>query len=199
MSRFQKYLHLLPLLCLVFSFAPDPEISHNTNDDGYLVWGKRKLKWSDFQGEVPGDSEFHALTHSAISLDFQGEGVILEFNIQTIFDPQKSWKKEGVNDYILKHEQGHFDITEYHARALRKKLKTHRYKSVETIGDEVQNMFNEAYSRANQMQILYDEQTKHSIDKKKQAKWDKKIKKLLSSLNTYKNPKVKVNVSYLNN
>ena len=196
MNRFFKYTLLFVGLCLLFSFDEQP-IFLQDNDDGYVHWNERKLKWSDFQGEIPPDSKFHALTHSAISLDFEGEGVVLKFDIQTIFDPNKSWKKEGVDSYILNHEQVHFDITEYHARLLRKKLKTNRYKSIETISDEVKELFNDAFDNANNMQLKYDEETNHSINRKKQKKWDKKLKKLLNSTSAYRNPKLKVNVSYL--
>lgn len=196
MNLFLKHIFLFPGLCLLFSVSLN-DSKFLDSDDGYLTWHQRKLKWSDFQGEVPGDSEFHALTHSAISLDFQGEGTILEFKIQSIFDPKKSWKRVGVDDYVLNHEQGHFDITEYHARLLRKKLKTAKYKSFSTVSQDIQEMFNLSYTSANEMQIQYDEQTRHSIDRKKQKKWDKKIKKLLSSTSAYKNPKLRVDVRYL--
>lgn len=166
--------------------------------DSYVYWNSRKLTWDDFSGEVPENSKFSALTHSAISLDFVGEGISLKFTIETIFDQSKSWKKKGVNKYVLNHEQIHFDITEYHARLLRKDLKNHTYSSLESIGEDVRNMFEKASNAANEMQLLYDEQTNHSLNKKKQAKWNKKMKKYLSSTSTYKNPIIKVNVSYLN-
>ena len=92
---------------------------------------------------------------------------------------------------------GHFDITEYYSRVLRKKLKTTKYKSLKTISDEVKALFNESFDAANELQLKYDDETGHSLDRKKQKKWDKKIKKMLKSMDTYKNPKLKVNISYL--
>jgi hypothetical protein len=166
-------------------------------DGGTREWRDGKLQWSDFKGEVPADSKFHALTNSAISLEYEGEGNYLIFNIGTIFDSYKSWKKEGVNAYVLKHEQLHFDITEYHARLLRKKIKTHDYESVQSIEKEVKQMFDDAFDNAKEMQIKYDKDTDHSLNKKKQAKWNKKVKKLLQKTSSYKNPRIKVNVSYL--
>lgn len=191
---------LLPAVLLILmlsSFKSDVRDLAQTRDDGYIHWEDRKLKWSDFQGDVPVDSEFDALTHSIINLEFQGEGILLEFNVETLFDPKKSWKRNGVDQYILEHEQIHFDITEYHSRLLRKKLKTHKYKSFDSIESDVKQMFKEASEDANEMQLLYDEQTHHSINRKKQAKWKKKMKKLLNNTNLYKKAKLKVNISYL--
>ncbi|MBD3638661.1 MAG: DUF922 domain-containing protein, partial [Crocinitomicaceae bacterium] len=158
MNLIGRYFLLLLSVITLVSFV---QVGENflQNNDNYVHWGERDLKWSDFQGPVPDDSKFHALTHSAISLDFQSDGVILEFKIESVFDPSKSWKKEGVNSYILKHEQLHFDITEYHARLLRKEIKTTKYTSFNTIETQIRNMFNETYNEANQMQIDYDKET----------------------------------------
>lgn len=166
-------------------------------EDALLDWRTKKLSWNDFQGDVPDDSEFAAITHSAISLDFEGEGVTLRFDIKAYFNQNKSWKKRNVNTYILNHEQLHFDITEYHARLLRRDLKNFRYQSFETVEQDVLDMFNAASDAANKMQLLYDDQTNHSLDKKKQKKWDKKMKKLLKQTSSYSNPIIKVNISYL--
>lgn len=192
-----KHIQLLVGLLFVFAFTSEPKTVLSQNDGGYVYWGSRQLEWTDFQGNIPSDSKFDALTHSIISMDFQGEGVILEFEILSIFDPTKSWKKEGVDNYILKHEQGHFDITEYYARVLRKKLKTTKYKSIETIGDEVRSLFNESFDSANKLQVKYDKETGHSVNRRKQKKWNRKIRRMLKSTNAYRNTKLKVNISYL--
>lgn len=168
-----------------------------TQDDQYILWGSRDLAWSDFQGAIPTNSKFDALTNSAINLVYDGENASLRFNIETIFDLQGSWKKANVNNYVLAHEQLHFDITEYHSRVLRKKLKAYRFKSFATIEGDVKKMFNQAFTNANKMQVKYDKDTNHSINKKKQAKWEKKVKKLLKSLKAYKNTKFQINISYL--
>lgn len=162
-----------------------------------INWADGKLKWTDFSGPIPSSSKFDALTHSTISLDFEGQNIILNFDIKSQFNPSKSWKKEGVDAYILKHEQGHFDITEYYARVLRKNLKTYKYKSFATIAPDVQRMFNEASKAANEMQVKYDADTNHSINRKKQAKWNKKIQKLLSKTSSYKKTNFKVSIAYV--
>lgn len=162
-----------------------------------IKWAEGKLGWEDFAGAIPSDSKFDALTYSAISLDFEGQNIILNFNIETLFYPEKSWKKAGVDKYILKHEQGHFDITEYHARLLRKNLKSYKYKSFATIAPDVEQMFKEASDAANAMQVKYDHETDHSINRKKQAKWNKKIQKMLSKTSSYKKTNFKVSIAYV--
>lgn len=171
-------------------------ISHSQSDK-YVLWGTKLLTWEDFQGPIPSNSKFDALTNSAINLIYDGENASLRFTIETIFDLNGSWKKANVNQYVLAHEQLHFDITEYHSRVLRKKLKGYRFKTFASIEPDVKKMFNQAFTNANKMQVKYDKDTNHSINKKKQAKWNRKVKKLLKSLSAYKNTKFQINISYL--
>jgi hypothetical protein len=175
------------LLLMMFSISSFSQIN----------WTDGDLKWTDFSGPIPSSSKFDALTHSSISLDFEGQNISLNFTIKSQFTPSKSWKRAGVDTYILKHEQGHFDITEYHARLLRKNLKSYKYKSFASISIDIQRMFDEASDAANEMQVRYDEETNHSINRKKQSKWNKKIKNLLSKTSGYKKQRFKVSIAYV--
>ena len=188
----------LILFLLIIGFSSLGYTQANNKLDEYLLWGE-KLKWSDFQGQIPKNSEFDALTHSAISLNFDGANITLNFTIRSIFSPDDSWKKVGVDEYILKHEQIHFDITEYHSRLLRKKLKSYKFKNFASVEPDVMRIFNEASDAANTMQIKYDQETDHSLNRKKQAKWSAKVKKLLSKTNSYKKTSFKVSIAYLTN
>jgi len=175
-----------------FSAAPPEERSK-----AYVYWDQRPLTWADFKGSAPGSSKYIALTYSAIKLDFGGEGKDIWFTIETIFYPKKSWKKKGVDDYVLKHEQGHFDITEFFSRTLRKTLSETKFKKYATIGDEVAKIFNENFEACDKMQDEYDKETDHSKVKDEQLRWDKKISEMLDSLSTHTETELKIDVAYL--
>ncbi|MEZ4922785.1 MAG: DUF922 domain-containing protein [Crocinitomicaceae bacterium] len=192
-----KYAFIILFGGLFLSFKNDANSLLQTQENDYIHWADRKLKWTDFRGPIPSDSKYHAMTHSMINLKFEGEGSFLTFDIETIFDPNLSWKKTGVDDHVLKHEQIHFDITEYYARVLRKELKSHHYSDINSIESEVKSMFNKSFEDAERMQKKYDEETNHSLNKKKQEKWNKKVKKYLQDTGSFKNPRIKVNISYL--
>ena len=169
------------------------------NSDGYIRWGERKLEWSDFKGLVPNKSKFHALTQSAINLEFDTDKHVLEFTIETIFDPQLSWRTEDVNTYMLQHEQVHFDITEYHARLLRKAIINKKFKSFASINREVSEVYHEIHEKAKEMQEAYDHETEHSLNKEAQAKWNKKMSRLLEKMTTFTEPTIKINIEHLIN
>src|SRR5690606_40361550 len=61
------------------------------------------------------------------------------------FNPHLSWVVPASrNDYLLKHEQLHFDITELHARKLRRELANI---SVEKLGKNAKEVLNAYYEK----------------------------------------------------
>ena len=127
----------------------------------------------------PKNSPYVSLTHSSIQMVYGGENNSLRFIIQTVFYPKTSWKKKkSINDHILKHEQGHFDLTEYYARLLRKGVSELEFKKFSTIDAQINKLFKKYSKEADKIQDDYDEETNHSIDKEEQTRWNKKIAKI---------------------
>ena len=95
-----------------------------------ILWSESyKLSWADFQAKPNIGSGFVASTNSGISFSYsfsysEEKGDFdLDFTIQSNFYPTLSWYiASEVTENTLKHEQTHFDISELHARLLRKKI-----------------------------------------------------------------------------
>lgn len=166
-------------------------------DKNLIYWEDRKVSWEDFKGRAPSSTPYVAMTWSAIRFGYSGEGYKLNISVHTVFDPKQSWKKKNVDDYILKHEQGHFDITEIHSRMLRKKIKEYRFNKYEKIPDDLQKMFNDQFKECDKMQDDYDDETDHSKKKKEQLLWDNQIDSLLNSLNDFTQTEFVLDLSYL--
>jgi hypothetical protein len=153
-----------------------------------LIWSDSEpLKWSDFQGEPNTYSKTAALTSSGIQLAKTKSGDSLYFIINSYFDKRKSWVNSGVkNDYILNHEQGHFTISEIHARRLRKALLNPQFKG--SIDDNsISSLYKKQIKELNQNQELYDLETNHSINKEMQQRWDSTLSDELKDLESYAN------------
>jgi len=151
-----------------------------------LTWREDlKLTWEDFQGEQNLESGAVAVTASGITFSYavrKSNSRIVDFQalIKAHFYPEKSWViKELADDYILAHEQLHFDITELHVRKLRKLI------SEVKVSQNLDRIFNAIHQDMNnelaEMQNRYDSETNNSIEKIAQAKWivyvDKELKK----------------------
>ena len=158
-----------------------------------FVWSEgKKLTWEDFKAKPDSHSDAVALTASGITFGYsykqqRGSGEIISFttDVNAYFYPSKSWyHKDKANDYILQHEQLHFDITELYVRKFRKEVEHLKLsKHIKTDLKRLQKDINEALSKA---QNAYDFDTTHSINKARQQVWIDSIQSELLKLKAYK-------------
>lgn len=167
---------LIPVFILSFSFTK--------TDDDYIDWHQdQKLTWKDFKGRPEQGTDRAALSFIQIHADFGYKNNTLTWHITCRFNKKKSWGKTKT-DYILAHEQLHFDITEAHARILNRRLSAYRY-NAKTFQQDLDRIYSSTMKEENQMQRNYDQETNHSINTEKQAEWQEKIKKLLADTQKY--------------
>ena len=150
-----------------------------------LEWNeKRKLTWSDFKGKPNKLSRNEALTDSGMSIGLSCDDKNSEVTIECFFDPKKSWVKNGKSDYLLAHEQLHFDITELFVRKLRRKI-DQLGNDCQKLNDYIEEYYNNNYNAFVAYQHAYDSESKHSLNKEKQAYWEKKVARELEQLKPY--------------
>ena len=107
----------------------------------------------------------------------------MTYKIKSLFSRTRSWGLHKT-DYILSHEQGHFDIAEIFARKLHKKMSEYRFDK-RTCNKKLGEIYDEIVEEKSEMQNDYDKETRHSINKEKQAQWLKKIERLLVEYEDY--------------
>ncbi|MAQ74940.1 MAG: hypothetical protein CL613_01250 [Aquimarina sp.] len=143
---------------------------------------KSKLDWADFRGKPDLNSKFDSAVNTGITYQWsyskdQGD-IELKFEVDSFCYPALSWVKKGqATDYLLAHEQLHFDISEVHARMMRKRLK--EYNPGKNIRKDLNQMYKLVERMRVNMQERYDEETNHSRNKEAQKKWEKKIETLM--------------------
>ena len=92
-----------------------------------LPWSAtRRLTWNDFQGIAPTRSDAGALTSYSLFHGATCTGKAFEFRVVAAFLPRQSWVRPTIlasaaeNSRTLRHEQTHFDLSEVHARRMRR-------------------------------------------------------------------------------
>jgi hypothetical protein len=144
--------------------------------DVKIEWSEsKKLTWSDFRGPRTKDASYAASTSSGISFTYSvkhAKGDIdLDFSVKCHFYPEKSWyDRNHASEYILKHEQTHFDISELHARVLRKLISEAEFSK--DIKTEIKAIYQEVERQRGKMQRRFDTETEHSINKKNEYLWE---------------------------
>lgn len=191
-----KLLHLLPLLGLTINFSgkqfpdqPQAYVSAQAGAPGSVVdpegetvipWtAERKLMWDDFLCEPKKEGDAVASTSTSLGLSYKVRDGQLSFHISCNFSKEKSWGALKT-EYILAHEQGHFDITEVHARKLYEALYNYEYNPA-TFKTDIAAIYSRIVKEKEEMQEAYDGLTDHSRRRGVQVEWLERIDGLLNA------------------
>ena len=167
---------------LVLTLSVLPAVHEKGNE---IPWSaSRRLTWSDFQGAPDRHATNAALTSSKIVFNYgYGSEKGFTYSISCVFDKMNSWGRVRT-DYILSHEQGHFDIAELYTRKLNKMMKKYTFNS-KTSPKEVPAMYRQLMQDEADYQNVYDSETDFSRNKPGQEAWLNKIRKQLDELEDY--------------
>lgn len=147
-------------------------------DDEYIKWNeKRKLTWEDFKAPAQKIGNTAAMTTTHLGFSYNVKNGDVTYLIECRFEKNRSWGLVK-NDWILKHEQGHFDIAEIFARKLHKEIKAYQFNRV-SFQNDLNNIYKNIVAEKEQFQQQYDDETDNSRNKDKQEDWLKKIEKEL--------------------
>ena len=171
------------LIILLFSLV-DTNGIRTSPKEGLIDWNSsRKLNWEDFKAQPDGASVNAALTSTNINIDYSFNARDFKYKIRCQFDPTKSWGRIK-NDYILSHEQAHFDIAEIHARLLHKALKNYKF-NAKTANKDIGDIYQKYMQEHHDMQEKYDDETNYSRNESQQQEWIKKIASTLKELESF--------------
>jgi len=131
----------------------------------------QQLKWSDFRVvKYLGDASAESTT--GISYDYLKVGNETKVNVYCTFSKKESFVLKGKEtDYILNHEQRHFDITFIFAM----KFKDQISRTNDLSESDIELIYNRIIIEWGIFQDKYDFETEHSINISAQDIWDKKI------------------------
>ena len=163
------------LLSLLFFI---PVFLSAQKESDLIAWNESKrLVWDDFKATPLKNSDAVALTATHLGFSYNMKNGKIFFTIECGFEKDKSWGLVK-NDWILKHEQGHFDIAEIFARKLYKEVSEYQFNR-NTFQQDLDKIYNTVIAEKETLQQQYDDETHNSINKPVQEEWLKKISGLL--------------------
>ncbi|WES98568.1 DUF922 domain-containing protein [Chryseobacterium arthrosphaerae] len=156
-----------------------------------IIWQEeQKLVWDNFKSPVNRKNNPDVAAYTNCGWEFSvvksnNPKSPVTIKIQAVFNENKSWKDvKKINDYILLHEQKHFDIAELFVRKFRKAVA----EKISTSGDYnkyFKTIYNGISVDYKNFQISYDRDTRHGMDKEKQAEYNAAISQELDNLKSY--------------
>jgi hypothetical protein len=193
-----KLFHLFAVSALVLSFSGKPAFKPNApllhpGKDSTAFVGKdmipwesnKRLEWDDFLCEPKLGTDAVASTSTSLGISYQLTDGELKYHITCYFNKEKSWGLMKT-DYILAHEQGHFDITEIFARRLNEALQNYRFNK-RTFKKDIGQIYQTIVNQKEEYQKTYDAETDHSRNRKVQYDWLERIEDLLAETAPYAN------------
>jgi hypothetical protein len=175
---------LLKFIIAAFCVLSHGAFAQSGSGDDILTWNaSRKLTWEDYKAKPDPGSDAAASTTTLLLIDYKISNTSFSYKIKSHFSKNRSWGRHK-DAYILSHEQGHFDIAEIFARKLHKLMSEYRF-DLKTYQKELKKIYEKVTDEKEEMQNEYDQETRHSINREKQAAWLKKIALLLTEYESY--------------
>jgi hypothetical protein len=149
----------------------------------------RKLEWSDFKRRAGADELFKAFSYTGISYIIEAPEDKIEITVTPYFLPKESWVHISyLNDELLNHEQGHFDITAIYARMLKSQLRVYEtdvdYFMEHDLAKKIEAIFQVVFTEMDECQDRYDSETVHGTQTETQANWNNWFNQKLGRLNS---------------
>ncbi|MBC7874569.1 MAG: DUF922 domain-containing protein [Ferruginibacter sp.] len=169
---------------LLYLFTIPSILVAQSKEEELLEWSaSRKLTWADYkaQPDPQSDAAASTTTHLAINYNMSSKG--FTYSIASRFSKTRSWGLHKT-EYILSHEQGHFDIAEIFARKLHKEMGAYKFDK-KTYQKDLKKIYEKVTEEKEETQNDYDNETRHSINKEKQREWLKKIAEMLEEYEDY--------------
>jgi len=159
-------------------------LSGYTQNEQFIEWSSaNRLTWDDYLAKPPSSTDAAAITSTALGVEYRLKNNLLAYTITCRFSKTNSWGRHKT-DYILQHEQGHFDITELFARKLAKELKEYKF-NPRKYQEDVGKIYKKVMGEKEEYQNKYDKETDFSRNKAQQAEWLQKIRDELDDLDEY--------------
>ena len=165
---------LFMLFVGLIGIKPTVIVKYNNTkkNTAYIDYNKtQKLKWTDFK--IYNGKRFEAaLTATQISYTINIIDEVMYVDVSCVFDKKNSnVVAANKNEYILNHEQRHFDIAYLFAMKFIRRLQNDPNLTV----DKISAIYEDIYVDWIAYQKKYDVETNNSQSKVNQTFWDKKI------------------------
>jgi uncharacterized membrane protein YcgQ (UPF0703/DUF1980 family) len=153
-------------------------------EEDHIKWQEdRKLTWDDFKAAPLKIGNTAAMTTTHLGFSYSIKNGIVTYKIECRFEKNKSWGLVK-NEWILKHEQGHFDIAEIFARNLNKSINEYQFNK-SSFQKDLDAIYKSVVAEKEKYQQQYDDETDYSRIKVKQEEWLKRIEAGLKQNKTW--------------
>ncbi|HRO43280.1 MAG TPA: DUF922 domain-containing protein [Flavipsychrobacter sp.] len=153
------------------------KVTYSSGHRNEISWSKdKKLSWDDFRGLIPNDAEEQTAAATYCGIGFETNTISsknsdLKIRVYNTFYIGQSWARpEEMNEDVLAHEQGHFDLCELYTRKLRERMANVSV-NVNTLKPVLRKIYEDLQREYQARQEDYEVETAHGVNLPQQKKW----------------------------
>lgn len=143
----------------------------------------KPLVWTDFKGRPETGGMTAALTTAGFgygaNMGYTETKSEIRIDVYCYFDKSRSWvKPDRKTDYVLNHEQRHYDLAFVAAAQFVTELRATNLSS-DNLNDRLKLIYDKATASMQEWQDRYDKETRNGLDRLEQDRWNDQIDALL--------------------
>jgi hypothetical protein len=160
------------------------DFAEEIEGDTLYYSASRPLNWSDFNSKTRRSNKYAAMVMPNFGYDQEEkiENGIIHVNItlKTFLAKNDCWLGSSYkDDYMLNHEQRHFDIAKIVTEQFKEKL-AQASVNPDTYEALINMQYLDSYRDMNKLQKDYDGETSHGLNSSAQQSWNRRIDGLLA-------------------
>jgi hypothetical protein len=167
------------------------DFTPNEIDSDTLYFFQRKVVLDDFTPKTKSSGRFAAAIFTSMGyqafVKMSNDTIYLNLEVKVYQIKGMSWILESEKtQYVLDHEQTHFNITQLVAEKFKERLHEEALPP-QDYDSRIQFLYLDYYRMINRMQNIYDDETRHGVNKTEQARWEKYVENELKKYWNSKN------------
>ena len=173
------------LLLFIFVTVFALKVNAQTSDSTGKTIPDGKLEWKYYTGQIDPNSNYWANTNCGIHYKFS---ITLSFTDTVkillhcwVVLKNDSWVlPDKKSNELLEHEQGHLDFAILCSREFEKAVKSATFLKI-NYSQKIDSLFKVTLNKYKVMEIQYDTETNHMLNRSKQAEWNKTLETMLKN------------------
>lgn len=160
-----------------------------------IYWSENsKLQYSDFQQEAPINPQYNGMSSTSFQYYYWFNQDSLFIESKSFFLKKESWLFQK-DSATLKHEQGHFDISEIYCRKFRYELSALLSEGIDTsqLKTQLDSLIKINYHQCLSIHDKYDAEVK-SVYGNEQHSWNNRIFNKLEESSNFKSEIIKFSI-----
>jgi hypothetical protein len=170
----------------IFATVSLLKVSAQTLDTTGKTIPDGKLEWKYYTGQIDSNSSYWANTICGINYKFSivpsfSDTVKVLLHSWTVLKNDSWVLPDKKSSELLEHEQGHFDFSILCSLEFEKVVKSTTFLII-NYSQKIDSLFKATLNKYKLLEIQYDTETNHMLDRSKQAEWNKAIETMLKTL-----------------